>query len=120
MNRFASLLFLLLISVNTFAGKLTGKITDENNNPLPFAIVYVAGTSIGTTANVDGIYSLELRDSSYEVSFRIIGYKLESRKVTISSSPLEINVKLTPESVSLREVTIVAGEDPAYAIIRKA
>jgi hypothetical protein len=111
---------LVLLSFNSFAGKITGRISDEKNQPLSFAIVYIAGTSIGTTANIDGMYSLELATGTYELSYRIIGYKLQTKTVTISAASQELNVSLEPESVSLAEVTIVAGEDPAYAIIRHA
>jgi hypothetical protein len=122
MIRSGSILFciLLFLGNHAFAGKITGKITDENNQPLSFAIVYVAETSTGTTANIDGVYSLELPDGNYEISYRMIGFKLVTKKVTISPTSQEINVKLVSETVNLTAVTIVAGEDPAYAIIRKA
>ncbi len=122
MSRFVKvlLLLILIISGKAQAGKVNGRISDENNQPLPYAIVYVAGTSIGTTANGEGLYSLDLTDSTYDISFRMIGYKLLTKRITVSKTPVELNVNLVPESVSLKEVTIIAGEDPAYAIIRAA
>ena len=90
----------MIVNQQAFAGKVGGVITDEKNEPLPYAIVYVAGTSIGTTANGEGIYSLDLKDSTYEISFRIIGYKLVTKQVKVGGSPVELNISLSPESVS--------------------
>ena len=103
------------------AAKLTGLITDENNQPLPFVIVYISGTSVGTTANPDGYYTLELQNGSYDISFRLIGYSLLTKKVEINNQAVELNVKMLNESIKLKEVNISANtEDPAYAIIRAA
>lgn len=118
-----SLLFsvLSLLCSQTFAVKIHGRITDENAQPLPYVIVYITGTSIGTTANSEGIYSLELQSGEYEVNFRMIGYKLDTRKVIAANTDIVVNVQMTSETVSLKEVTIRAdSEDPAYAIIRAA
>jgi hypothetical protein len=117
----STVLILLFISFKSLAVKLSGQIRDENNQPLSYAIVYVSGTSNGTTANGEGVYSLELSAGSYEISFRMIGYALVKKQVTISNEPVTLDVKLTGESVKLKEVIIRANaEDPAYEIIRAA
>ncbi len=120
----ARIIFVLLCCFSFYelkAAKLTGLILDENNQPLPFVIVYVSGTSVGTTANPEGYYSLELQKGAYDISFRLIGYTLLTKKVTIDNISVELNVKMINESIKLKEVNISANtEDPAYAIIRAA
>ncbi len=116
-------IFILMImaSSDIHGAKLSGQITDENNQPLPYVIVYVSGTSNGTTANSEGFYSIELNPGSYEISFRMIGYTLLKKQVTIGTDAMKLDVQLLSESVKLKEVTIRAdAEDPAYAIIRAA
>ena len=116
------LFFLIFFCLNSFksnATRLYGHITDENNLSLPYVIVYVSGTSNGTTANSEGLYSIELPNGSFEISFRMIGFFLLKKNVTINNEPVKLDILLFSESVKLKEVTIHAdAEDPAYAIIR--
>lgn len=103
------------------AALITGKVTDENNQPLPFVVVYVDGTTYGTTANVDGIYSLDLKPGNYTIDFQMIGYSLHQEKVEMGASNITRNVTLQAEGIKINEVTINGNaEDPAYAIIRQA
>jgi hypothetical protein len=110
-----------LLSFNAFSQQITvsGKITDQTNAPVPFASVYIKNTTIGTSANSDGAYSLHLKPGTYEIAYKAVGYKQESRKLELTSSK-EINIVLSTESYQLQDVTIGNGPDPAYAIIRKA
>jgi len=116
-----SLLFTLFITGNIFGQiNLTGKIKDEQSNPVPFASIYLKNTTIGTSANSEGEYTLQLKPGQYEVLFKAVGYKQESRKIDIKAGLL-LNVILKPEAYLLNAVNINAtGEDPAYAIMRKA
>jgi hypothetical protein len=100
---------------------ISGKITDEKNEPVPFANVYIKGTTHGTTSNIQGAYTLDLAPGNYEVVYKLIGYKQHIETITISTSAQVIDVKLSPESFELKETVIKAdGEDPAYAVIRQA
>ena len=121
MKKFLFLLLFILCTVQfSFAGIVSGKIIDENNQPLPFVTVYIKNTSIGTTTNIDGQYNLTLSPGNYTLCFKLIGYKLATENVVITTNST-VNIKLHPESFELKEVEIKAnGEDPAYAIIREA
>jgi hypothetical protein len=115
-----SLLFTSLISLNLFAQlTISGKIKDEKSNPVPFATVYVKNTTLGTSANSEGEYSLQIKPGQYEVLYKAVGYKQESRKLDIKTSQV-VNVGLATENYQLKDVTIYSGPDPAYSIIRKA
>ena len=39
---------------------ITGQVTDETGEPLPFANVFINNTCIGTTTDIDGYYSLQI------------------------------------------------------------
>ena len=98
-----------------------GRVVDENGSGLPFATVYVKGTSNGTTTNTDGYYDFPIEPGTYELVYQYVGYEMVSQEVTIGRSPLEININLKPEVIQLKELVVKAdGEDPAYAIIRNA
>jgi hypothetical protein len=113
---------LCFITFGLFAQDVTisGKITDESGKPVSFATVYVKNTTKGTSANSDGSYSLNLKPGRYDVQYKAVGYKQQSRQVDLSTNKT-VNVTLSAELFELKEVAIRAGgEDPAYAIIRKA
>lgn len=113
-------LFLLILNCSLFA-QIKGRVTDENNDPLPFASVYLKNTTIGTSANSEGVFMLSVPRGRHEVIIQYMGYKAESRIINYNGSPIELNVALQPDLLSIAEVQIIANaEDPAYAIIRKA
>jgi hypothetical protein len=112
----------LLLTSGLFAQDVTlsGKITDATGNAVPFATVYVRNTTKGTSANSEGGYTLNLKPGQYDVQYRAMGFRQESRKVDLKANQ-SINIVLKAEDYQLKEVAIHAGaEDPAYAIIRKA
>jgi hypothetical protein len=115
------LLFALAFSAPALAYKISGKVTNPQGEGLPFASVYVKGTTRGTTTNIDGAYSLELEPGKYEIAYRYIGYQLYIETADLSSGDLKMDVILKPEEVRLKEITVSANaEDPAYAVIRQA
>jgi hypothetical protein len=110
----------LIFSCSAFAQtSLSGRITDDKNKPIPFASVYIKNTTRGASANSEGEYVLQLKPGAYQVRYKAVGYRQESRLVNLSSKQV-VNVVLHTETYQLKNVTVNAGgEDPAYAIIRK-
>jgi len=116
---FSTIIFLFLSQISL--AQLKGKITDSNGEPLPFASVYVQGTSNGTTSNGEGNYDLFLKKGTYKVVFQYVGFKQRIETVTIDNESVTLNVELQSESIGLEEIVVRAdAEDPAYPIIRKA
>ncbi len=101
--------------------QIAGKISDEKGEPLPFASIYVKGTSTGTTSNVNGDYRLELKPGEYELVFQYVGYKQKIEAVRVGNKAIQLNAVLQEQTVELGEIVVKAdAEDPAYAVIRKA
>lgn len=96
-----------------------GKVTGTNKEELPFATIYVKGTTIGTNSNEEGSYTLKLKPGEYELVFQYVGYAKKIEKINISGD-LVLNVDLANEGVALKEVVVKAGENPANIIMRKA
>jgi len=113
--------FLIALSFSVSAQvSVSGKITDEQANPIPFATIYIKNTTQGTSANIEGEYSLQLKPGQYTVLYRAVGYKPETRQLDIKTATTA-NIKLITETYELQNITITSnGEDPAYGIIRKA
>ena len=117
-----AILLCLVCQVSIAKTVVTGKVLGVDNSPLPFASVYVNGTTRGTTTNEDGVYAIEINETDRQLVFRYIGYKTRIVEVNFdASNKLLLDVTLEPESFSIKEIVVKAsGEDPAYAIIRKA
>lgn len=116
------LLFIFLIAFSTMvSAQITGNITDQNNNPLPFVNILIENTYKGTTSNDDGYYELNIsKTKDYTIIYSYLGYKTVKKSVSISKFPYQLDISLEEESVSLGEVVIDAENDPANAIMRQA
>lgn len=114
-------LFFLFTLFSELTAQVRGTVTDEKGHPLPFASVYVEGTTNGTTTNLNGEYTLSLENGNYRLVFQFIGYKQKTEVISLEGKPLLLNVELPEESIELSAIEIKANaEDPAYPIIRKA
>lgn len=95
---------LFLISTVPLYGQtsVSGRITDEANNPLPGVSILVKGTTNGTTTNNDGNFSLSVpADATLVISF--IGYRTQEIPV---GNRTNISLALEPDVSALQEVVI--------------
>lgn len=53
---------------------ITGRVTDSYGEPLPFATLIIPGTSIGTTTDLEGRYSLTLPPDARQIKASYIGH----------------------------------------------
>ncbi|MEP2024704.1 MAG: DUF5686 and carboxypeptidase regulatory-like domain-containing protein [Reichenbachiella sp.] len=112
---------ILLITFNSFSQGIKGTIKSTNGEPLPFATIYVRNIETGSTSNEEGYFEYPLPAGKYDLVFQYMGYKSVVKFVEVTNGFSEVNVKLDPQTIVLRDVEIRAGkEDPAYTIMRKA
>lgn len=94
---------------------ITGKVTDENGNPLAGATVLLKGTDIGGITDVDGNYRFNIPSNIIEnaeangeelvLRISFVGYAVE--EVTIGNRTT-IDVAMLPDLESLMEVQVVS------------
>lgn len=86
---------------------LTGKIIDENNDPVEFASVSCAKQGKMTMTALNGTYSLQLQSAdSVEIRFSMIGYKTKVRVLRRPRGKQTMQVVLHSSDNALSEVTI--------------
>ena len=97
-------LFLVLFVVGFASAQrtVTGTVTNEDGEPLIGASVLVKGTTIGTIADFDGSYSLEVPEGSQTLVFSFTGY---SEKSVVTGVSNVIDVVLA-EGIDLGEVVV--------------
>lgn len=117
-----TLLAVLFIFSTSFAiaGRISGSISDDKGNPLPYASITIKGTKKGTTTNSWGMYSIELNPGQYTLVAQYVGYAKSEKPITISNGEQTVNFVLSIQELTLSEVIVKKGEDPAYEIIRNA
>jgi len=111
---------ILLVAGMGFAHSqtLSGKITDsETGEPLPGAQVFVKGTFVGTTTDVNGAYSLDV-DGSVTVVVAYIGYKTQEVATSGGSGDfaMEPDVLRQDEVVVTGLVSTVKRRNAANAV----
>ena len=85
--------------------KISGTVTDANTNePLIGVNVLVEGTTIGTTTDINGKYTLDIPDASATLTFSFIGYV--SEKVQLSGQTT-LNINLVPDIKELDQVVVI-------------
>ncbi|MBD0836091.1 TonB-dependent receptor [Aestuariibaculum suncheonense] len=83
--------------------KVTGKILDEFNTPLPGASIVEENTSNGVISDFDGNFEITVRSVNANLVISYIGYKTQ----ILNTSKNPISIKLVPDVSSLDEVVII-------------
>ena len=109
--RLFSFLFLLFFAVPHAFGqgkvKLSGRVIDDEQNPVLFAVVRVEGQAAGTTTDLQGRYKLEFNTAdTVVVSFSMLGYETKKRTLIKPRGDLRLNVTLQTQRIDMGEVTV--------------
>ena len=76
---------------------LKGRVVDEQGVPLIGVSVFVKGTSLGTTTDTEGYYTLSLGDRTHVVvTFSYVGMK--TRNMTVADSMEMLNVRMQSDT----------------------
>lgn len=110
-NNFLKTLALICIVVLGFSVRVsaqqtrtvTGTVYGENNATLPGATILVKGTTIGTTSDVNGNFTLQVPATTKNLLISFIG--MVPQDVEIGSEPLKVNLALT--ATDLSEVVVI-------------
>ena len=97
---------------------VTGRVTDASTgDPIPFANLIFKGQSTGTTTDFEGFYKMEIGLRVDSVLCTYIGYHPKSKYIKFGQTQT-VNFQLQEEVKTLQELVFVAGENPAFEIMR--
>ncbi len=103
----AFILFPLLIHAQT---KISGKITDNNNQPLPGANIYIKDSYDGVTSKEDGSFSFKTNEKGEAILVAsYVGFKKYENKVLLKKGDLKIDIVLEEEITQMNAVVVSAG-----------
>ena len=103
-------LSVLLAQTVVISGTVTSSV--EGEGPIPGVQVVAQGTTIGTTTNVDGKYTITVPESSRTLIFSFVGMKTVEEAI---GGRITINVVMEPEILGIDEVVVTS-----LGITRKA
>jgi TonB-dependent starch-binding outer membrane protein SusC len=83
---------------------VAGKLTDEDEQPLPGVNVVVKGTNRGTSTDAEGQYRLDVPDGPVTLVFSSVGYVSQEQSLGDRSA---LDIQLATDSKSLNEVVVV-------------
>ncbi|MEQ8416462.1 MAG: TonB-dependent receptor [Imperialibacter sp.] len=101
-----------VISVFTADVPISGKVFDENGDPLPGATIVVKGTAVGTISDINGSFNLLAPNDATSLIVSFVGY--QSQEVSIAGRST-IDVTLQADIQALQEIVVIG-----YGAVKKA
>ena len=99
----SSLALCFLFFAMQSVAQVTGSVSDETGETLPGVSVVVKGTTVGTTTDATGKYSIQAQPTQTLI-FSFVGYV--SQEVVVGNRNV-INVSLTTDAAALDEVVVI-------------
>jgi len=109
--------FCLLLTAIAFSQKkfafVSGKVLDENENPLPKVSVVILGRQSGIETGDSGTFRVKVpADKAFALQFTYTGYKLEQRNFLMNENEQEvITVRMERGATVLQGVTVTNQRD---------
>ena len=101
----AILLCVVLVPDAAAQRTVTGRVLDASTGEtIPGANVRIAGTTSGTTTNVEGRYEISVSEDRNRLVFSFVGYK--SKTVELGEGETELDVQLEEDVLGLEEVVV--------------
>ncbi len=111
MKKLLSLALLLFGFMGLSQTTVNGKVVDQNNAPIPGANIVIVGKAIGTTADFDGLFTLQTTEvPPFRLHITSVGYAEAYEDVIENGQTL--NVVLNEAQTYLDEVVISASRTP--------
>ena len=104
------LMLLATVPLSVSAETIKGYIKDKNSGePLVGATIQIVGSQSGVVADIEGKYSLEVKQGTYSLVVKYIGYKdVYLTGIKVANSPVELFVEMEDDNQLISEVTIKA------------
>ena len=120
-TRHIFLLIAIIFSIGLRAQKtvVSGNVVDASTGePLPFVNIAFLKSTAGTISDFNGQFYVETLHASDTLIASSLGYKTEKVHIKIGTTQ-DIFLALEPISLTIEEVVVTPGENPAFEILRK-
>lgn len=83
---------------------VTGKVLDENKQPMPRVAILIVGTTSGGTTDFDGNFTLSVPAGNNELQFSFIGYETVKMPIPANNN---IRLQMKPQTMTLDDVVVI-------------
>ncbi|MGD8777557.1 MAG: TonB-dependent receptor [Ignavibacteria bacterium] len=102
------------------SGTITGKVTDTNGDPVPYANIILEGTTIGAAADIDGNYRItNVPAGNYTISVTVIGYRGSKESVSVAAGKTLMQDFTLAEDVLQMEGVVITGTAGGAGVKKK-
>ena len=84
---------------------ITGKVKNDNGEPLPGVTVMEKGTNNGTTTDATGSFSINVSSADAVLVLSYVGFK--NKEVSVSNTAALQNIVLLPDVGSLTDIVVI-------------
>ena len=107
MNRWIGFLLVWLMAFASFGQQVSGKVQDENGQPLE-AMIFIDGTASKTETDANGTFRISgFKPGTYKVVSFVPGYETNFRELTFAQGEkVTVNFQMQELNTELDEVTI--------------
>ncbi len=111
MRRIVLTVLLLYLIQSTIAQNIiSGTVTDNDNNPLVGATVYIPEINKGATTNKQGEFSIgNLPNGNLTIRYSFIGFNTKAQKIALANTDTVVAVQLTVAVIQSQEVVVSGG-----------
>ncbi|MCX6230669.1 MAG: TonB-dependent receptor [Bacteroidetes bacterium] len=106
------ILILLLNCIFTLHAQheIYGTVTDQDNQTLPGAVIYIPDMNKASVTDKDGKFSIDnLPNGKIKIQFSYLGFENAIKIVILNGKSLELNVKLKQTTIEADEIVISGG-----------
>lgn len=103
-------IILCIWATSSFAQNLNGTVTSPAGEAVAFANIVVLNSSIGTVADKEGNFSLNLSKGAYQLQFSAIGFASKILEIVVTSETQSLEVILSYNTQTLGEVVVTANK----------
>ncbi|HKK89678.1 MAG TPA: DUF5686 family protein, partial [Saprospiraceae bacterium] len=120
MPKYILFLFIICCCVRhglTQEERISGRVVDtDTQEGIPYCNVFYPGSTVGVASDFDGYFEIPYRSEFDSLAASAVGYK--PLKLALTPDQKNYRFYMQSASVSLEEVVVFAGENPAHRIVR--
>lgn len=123
MLRFGIYVFFLLFTVQSLLAQnsLSGRVVNTDQEPLAFVNLLINGDPLrGQSTDIDGRFSFQELALGDSLLLSYVGYAKQSFSIQAIHFSQEVVIILQEQAYALGAAEVIAGENPAHRIIRRA
>lgn len=113
-RKYTLLILSLTISLSAYTTEphplrmISGVVQDSNGNALPYATIYIENTTLGTTTDNEGRYSLYTQEGNIRLTAQMMGYSDESIDIALYANK-SVNFQLEESATEIDAVVVSAS-----------